>query len=153
MNETQERLEYLRGELRAERISYGELAELQSLADQIDPSDVELLEAAGVPEFPAITLNFSNQVWQYKIDPPVFEPDSFGQRLLLSEATVTLLDGEDPEVIVEGRPATKDGRRKANASYNYHGHGAVSDEVKALVLAHWQDEQNGPCVVTTRAVG
>ena len=48
---TTERLEYLRGELRAERISYGELAELQSLADQIDPGDVELLEAAGVPEF------------------------------------------------------------------------------------------------------
>lgn len=47
-----ERLEYLRGELRAERISYGELAELQGLADQIDPSDVELLEAAGVPEHP-----------------------------------------------------------------------------------------------------
>lgn len=44
------RLEYLRGELRAERISYGEIAELQSLAPHIDPSDVELLEAAGVPE-------------------------------------------------------------------------------------------------------
>jgi hypothetical protein len=44
------RLEYLRGELRAERISYGELAELQSLAEYIDPQDVELLEAAGVPE-------------------------------------------------------------------------------------------------------
>ncbi len=47
-----ERLEYLRGELRAERISYGELAELQDLAKYIDPGDVELLEAAGVPEFP-----------------------------------------------------------------------------------------------------
>lgn len=46
------RLEYLRGELRAERISMGELAELQGLADEIDPGDVELLEAAGVPEFP-----------------------------------------------------------------------------------------------------
>jgi hypothetical protein len=45
-----ERLEYLRGELRAERISYGELAELESLVPHIDPSDVELLEAAGVPE-------------------------------------------------------------------------------------------------------
>jgi hypothetical protein len=44
------RLEYLRGELRAERISYGELTELQSLAEYIDPSDTELLEAAGVPE-------------------------------------------------------------------------------------------------------
>lgn len=47
------RLEYLRGELRAERISYGELAELQSLSAHIDPADVELLEAAGVPEHEA----------------------------------------------------------------------------------------------------
>lgn len=45
-----QRLEYLRGELRAERISYGELHELQSLAPHIEPGDVELLEAAGVPE-------------------------------------------------------------------------------------------------------
>ncbi len=48
--EIKERLEYLRGEIRAERISYGELAELQSLAQYIAPDDVELLEAAGVPE-------------------------------------------------------------------------------------------------------
>lgn len=47
---TQERLEYLRGEIRAERISWGELAELQSLADEIDRDDTELLEWAGVPE-------------------------------------------------------------------------------------------------------
>jgi len=44
------RLEELRVELREERISYGEIAELQDLASFIDPSDVELLEAAGVPE-------------------------------------------------------------------------------------------------------
>ena len=50
--EAKERLEYLRGELRAERISYGELAELQSLVPYIEAGDVELLEAAGVPEFP-----------------------------------------------------------------------------------------------------
>ena len=48
--EQTKRLEYLRGELRAERISYGELHELQSLAAFIQPDDVELLEAAGVPE-------------------------------------------------------------------------------------------------------
>lgn len=46
------RLEYLRGELRGERISYGEMAELQGLARYIEDGDVELLEAAGVPEFP-----------------------------------------------------------------------------------------------------
>jgi hypothetical protein len=45
------RLEELREELRAERISYGELLELQSLADYIEPGDVELLEWAGVPEY------------------------------------------------------------------------------------------------------
>lgn len=45
-----DRLEYLRGEIDAERISYGEIAELQSLAAHIDPSDVLLLEWAGVPE-------------------------------------------------------------------------------------------------------
>jgi hypothetical protein len=50
-SEIQDRLEYLRGELRAERISQGELMELQGLADYIDPGDVELLEAAGVEEF------------------------------------------------------------------------------------------------------
>lgn len=46
----QERLEQLRQALQSETISYGELAELQSLVEFIDPSDVELLEAAGVPE-------------------------------------------------------------------------------------------------------
>jgi hypothetical protein len=52
MTTIKDRLEYLRAELRAERISYGELAELQSLAEHIEPGDVELLEPAGVPEFP-----------------------------------------------------------------------------------------------------
>lgn len=46
------RLDYLRQELRAERISTGELIELQGLVEWINPGDVELLEAAGVPEFP-----------------------------------------------------------------------------------------------------
>jgi len=50
--EIKNRLEYLRTELRAERISIGELNELASLAEHIEPGDVELLEAAGVPEFP-----------------------------------------------------------------------------------------------------
>lgn len=50
-SKAKERLEYLRQELRAERMSYSELAELQSLAKYIDPCDVELLEPADVPEF------------------------------------------------------------------------------------------------------
>lgn len=46
-----QRLEYLRGEIEAERISYEEIAELQGLAEHIEPGDVQLLEWAGVPEF------------------------------------------------------------------------------------------------------
>lgn len=45
-----ERLEELRAALRSESMSYGELIELQGLAEHIEPGDVELLEAAGVPE-------------------------------------------------------------------------------------------------------
>lgn len=48
--EIKERLEYLRGEIKAERISYGEIAELQSLKKYIEAGDVELLEWAGVKE-------------------------------------------------------------------------------------------------------
>ena len=38
------RLEYLRKEIQEERISYGEVAELQGLAEHIAPDDVELLQ-------------------------------------------------------------------------------------------------------------
>ena len=44
------RLEYLRGEIEKECISYGEIAELQSLSKYIDKNDVLLLEWAGVKE-------------------------------------------------------------------------------------------------------
>ena len=50
MKNIKKRLEELRTELRNECISYGELAELQSLSEYIDKDDVELLQAAGVPE-------------------------------------------------------------------------------------------------------
>jgi len=49
--EIKEKLEYLRQEIKNERISYGEIAELQGLAEYIDKNDVELLEWAGVKEF------------------------------------------------------------------------------------------------------
>lgn len=46
----QKRLEYLRGEIEAERISYGELSELQSLAAYIDSDDLLLREWVCIPE-------------------------------------------------------------------------------------------------------
>lgn len=45
-----DRLEELRAAIRAENVSWGELAELQNLAPFIDSDDIELLEWAGVPE-------------------------------------------------------------------------------------------------------
>lgn len=45
--EAERRLEELRRELRKESISYGELAELESLRPFISPDDVELLGALG----------------------------------------------------------------------------------------------------------
>jgi len=45
-----DRLEYLRGEIEAERISCEEIAELEGLAEHIELGDVLLLEWAGVPE-------------------------------------------------------------------------------------------------------
>ena len=52
MANPKERLEYLRGEIEAEQISYVEIAELQGLADHIEEGDVLLKEWAGIPEFP-----------------------------------------------------------------------------------------------------
>jgi uncharacterized paraquat-inducible protein A len=46
----EERLEEIRVELRAERISYSELHELQELREFIDCNDIELLEALGEEE-------------------------------------------------------------------------------------------------------
>lgn len=48
--EIKDRLEYLRGEIRTERISTSEICELAELARFINNNDVELLEWAGVPE-------------------------------------------------------------------------------------------------------
>lgn len=45
-----ERLEYLRGRLRAESISMDELIELQELGEYIEPGDVELEGPAGLSE-------------------------------------------------------------------------------------------------------
>jgi len=49
--EIKKKLEELRTEILEERISYGEIAELESLAEYIEEGDVLLLQWAGVPEF------------------------------------------------------------------------------------------------------
>ena len=49
-NWVKQRLEELRVEIQAERISLGEILELQSLAKHIDKGDVELLQWVGIKE-------------------------------------------------------------------------------------------------------
>lgn len=49
--EAKKRLAYLRQEIIKERISYGEIAELQELTEYIDKGDTLLMEWAGIPEF------------------------------------------------------------------------------------------------------
>jgi hypothetical protein len=64
-----ERLEEIREELDNESISYGELVELQELTEFIDENDVQLLEAAGVPEFKEEpTIDLSDLEGEYSID-------------------------------------------------------------------------------------
>ena len=48
--EIKQRLEYFRQEIEKESMSYGDIAELASLAEHIDKGDTLLLEWAGVPE-------------------------------------------------------------------------------------------------------
>ena len=47
----EKRLEAIRKSIRNENVSYGELVELQDLSQYIDSNDIELREAAGIPEF------------------------------------------------------------------------------------------------------
>tara|TARA_R110000803_G_scaffold16197_3_gene44441 strand:- start:1527 stop:1889 length:363 start_codon:yes stop_codon:yes gene_type:complete len=57
--EIKQRLEELRTEIQKECISYGEIAEIQSLAKHIEAGDVELLQWAGVEEFDKV-MRLSN---------------------------------------------------------------------------------------------
>ena len=49
-NTKTKRLEYLRNEIIAERISYGEIVELESLKDHIKNDDILLRQWAGIKE-------------------------------------------------------------------------------------------------------
>jgi len=50
--EIDKKLADIRQSIIDENISYGEIAELESLKEHIEPGDVQLLQWAGVPETP-----------------------------------------------------------------------------------------------------
>ena len=97
---TQERLEELRQALNDENISMGELIELQGLADHIDPSDVQLLEAAGVPEFPERRKHFKVWIELEEYDPETDEYTSL-EGYLNFAATGTFDTLEEAEAFAE----------------------------------------------------
>jgi len=104
--ETDTRLEYLRGQIRAESISYGEIAELQGLAEHIDPSDVELLQWAGVPEFPPQNrYEWSAYVWVYASSEDEARAAVRDWQNAASKGDVTVSVAESPPIIEEDEAA------------------------------------------------
>lgn len=90
MTDPGERLEYLRSQIEAESMSWGEIAELQSLAEHIDPGDVQLLEWAGVPE--PITMDYTPELWDDIMVSGDYVLDYF-------QTGWTVCGAEDPAVI------------------------------------------------------
>lgn len=68
-----ERLEEIRVELDNESISYGELVELEELVEYIEEGDVQLLQAAGVPEFDDVIPMSEEQIEMVKEEHGIIE--------------------------------------------------------------------------------
>ena len=134
MTKTKKRLEYLRGELRAERISYGEISELQSLAPHIAKDDVELLEAAGVPEHPTQD-KATARPWQTYNETCVSSCGAFPRFV-----AQTMLDDEDTKLMSQKEVAAEQQRAEADAALivravNEHSALlAVADSLKVIML-------------------
>lgn len=97
--EIKARLEYLRGEINEERISYEGIAELMSLIPYIDKDDVQLLQWAGVEEdgtyetqIPASELRVGDLV-DLMDTVPYTEYDDFEYDIVLSVEEFHLQDG------------------------------------------------------------
>lgn len=105
-----ERLEYLRGEINAERISQGELIELQGLAPHIEEGDVQLLEWAGVPEFPELPkLPLPNDSFEHAIViASVWQKDDWDDETP-PFALLLLLRVDSPYYVVVEITANRDG--------------------------------------------
>jgi len=100
-----ERLEELRIEIQNERISIGEIIELQSLVEHIDKSDVELLQWAGVDEFEEdieYTLG-DDTINGIAINEKIREEDLFEYKIIHRESFIDELIGWIAEAQRGGR--------------------------------------------------
>lgn len=103
MKKIKRRLEYLRKELRAERISQEELLELQSLKGYIEKGDVELLQAVGVPEVSPRLNEAFKQVQEAMIAIFGYCKDWKNKRKWIPKVSVELVvDGDDHSILVDG---------------------------------------------------
>lgn len=103
-----ERLEEIREELNNESVSYGELVELQGMTEFIEEGDVQLLEAAGVPEFDAEVevLTTEQLVERYGDQVDLTEFDDTEDLILpekMSEEQIEMVK-EEHAVIEKGNP-------------------------------------------------
>jgi hypothetical protein len=90
------RLEEIRIEIRAERISQGEIHELQSLAEHIDKNDVELLEWAGVDEFEEDDIEYTlgdDTINGVAINEKIRQEDLFEYKIIHRESFIDELIG------------------------------------------------------------
>jgi hypothetical protein len=104
---TKNRLEEIRIEIRAERISQGEIFELQCLVEHIDKSDVELLQWAGVDEFEEdieYTLG-DDTINGIAINEKIREEDLFEYKIIHRESFIDELIGWISEC---NRPSDKE---------------------------------------------
>ena len=88
-----ERLEELRIEIQNERISLGEIIELQSLIEHIDSSDVELLQWAGVEEFPIEYTLGDDTINGISINEKIREEELFEYNIIHRESFIDELIG------------------------------------------------------------
>ena len=88
-----ERLEELRIEIQNERISQGEIIELQSLVEHIDSSDIELLQWAGVEEFPIEYTLGDDTINGISINEKIREEELFEYNIIHRESFIDELIG------------------------------------------------------------
>lgn len=112
--QAKKRLEEIRKSIIAENVSYGELAELQSLRGYIEEGDVQLLEVAGVPEFSKAVRLTREQVINDLVDDEIdhmTNSDNYGYlEMVLINGFKGFKDYSDAELIEEWENNLGDGQ-------------------------------------------
>ena len=135
-----ERLEEIREELNNESISFGEIVELQELSEFIEEGDVQLLEAAGVPEFPVDEMErvddfilTQNEVKEANFAPVLDEPSDFftdesAEELIDDIILPTVMSDEQIELVKEEHGIIE----KGNPDDGFIGSTVIEEDANSL---------------------